>query len=141
VLNPSATCLVTVTFIPTATGTRTGNLIITDNAPGGSQVVSLTGTGTAPAVSPKPTSLTFATQVINTTSKAKSVTLTNKGTASLTITSMTFSGANPTSFNQTKTCGTSVAAGASCTISVSFKPTTMGARHKSGSQAARRLSQ
>ncbi|HEV2176432.1 MAG TPA: FG-GAP-like repeat-containing protein [Terriglobia bacterium] len=123
VLNPSATCTVSVTFVPTAAGTRTGSLVISDNAPGGSQSVSLTGTGTAPSVTLKPTSLTFATQVLNTSSVAKSVTLTNTGTVALTITSLTFSGANPTSFTETNTCGTSVAAGASCSISVKFRPT------------------
>ncbi|HEV2423405.1 MAG TPA: FG-GAP-like repeat-containing protein [Terriglobia bacterium] len=127
VLNPSATCWVAVAFAPTAAGTRTGSLVISDNAPGGSQSVTLTGTGTAPSVTLKPSSLSFATQVINTSSASKAVTLTNTGTAALTITSVTFSGTNPTSFTQTNTCGTSVAAGASCTINVKFKPTTINA--------------
>jgi hypothetical protein len=123
VLNPSAICYVFVTFTPTASGTRTGSLVISDNAPGGSQTVSLAGTGTAPAVALSPTSLTFATQVVGTTSSAKMVTLTNTGTAALTISNLTFVGANPTSFAETNTCGSSVAPGASCFISVSFKPT------------------
>ncbi|HWY22227.1 MAG TPA: FG-GAP-like repeat-containing protein [Candidatus Acidoferrum sp.] len=124
-LNPSASCTVFVTFTPTATGTRSGSLVISDNAPGGSQTVSLTGTGTAPAVALSPTSLTFATQLIGTISHAKTVTLTNTGTAALTVNSLTFSGANPSSFSQTNGCGSSVAAGAKCSISVSFKPSTI----------------
>ncbi|HEV3278588.1 MAG TPA: FG-GAP-like repeat-containing protein [Terriglobia bacterium] len=128
VLSPSATCWVAVKFTPTAAGTRTGTLVISDNAPGGSQTVGLTGTGTAPAVTLKPTSLTFTTQAIGTASRAKAVTLTNTGTAALTISSLTFSGADPKDFTETNTCGTSVAAGASCQISVSFKPTNINTR-------------
>jgi len=44
-LAPGATCEVKVTFTPTQTGTRTGDLSFTDNAPGSPQQVSLTGTG------------------------------------------------------------------------------------------------
>jgi hypothetical protein len=51
--------------------------------------------------------------------------LTNTGNATLTINSYTFTGSNPTNFAQTHTCGSTLAAGASCTISVTFTPTTL----------------
>jgi Abnormal spindle-like microcephaly-assoc'd, ASPM-SPD-2-Hydin len=75
-----------------------------------------------------PTSLTFSTQGIRTTSAAKAVTLINTGTASLTITSIAITGINAVEFAQTDNCGSSLAAGASCTISVTFMPTVSGIR-------------
>jgi hypothetical protein len=71
-----------------------------------------------------PTSLTFATELVGVTSPAQNVTLTNSGTATLTITSITTTG----DFAQTNNCGATVAVGASCTISVTFDPTTINTR-------------
>src|SRR5207253_1674494 len=119
-----ANCAISVTFTPTATGTRTGAITITDNAAGSPQSVNLTGTGAAPGVSLSPSSLTFGNQNLNTTSVAQSVTLNNTGNVALSVTSIVASG----DFMQTNTCGTSVAAGANCTISVTFTPTATGIR-------------
>lgn len=69
-----------------------------------------------------PTSLSFANQAVGTTSAAKNVTLSNTGSTSLSVTSITISGP----FAQTNTCGTSVKAKGKCTISVTFNPTTTG---------------
>jgi len=63
------------------------------------------------------------------------VTLTNTGGAPLSITSITISSGNPGDFAQTNNCGTTVAAGASCTINVTFTPTTTGSRISSVSVA------
>jgi len=120
----SGSCTLSVTFKPTAAGTRTGAVTITDNASPATQTVSLTGTGTAPVVSLSRTSLTFPAQKLGTSSSAQSVTLKNTGSAGLTITSFRLSG----NFSQTNTCGSSVAAGASCTLSVTFRPTAAGTR-------------
>ena len=121
-----ANCTISVTFTPTAAGTRTGTISVTDNAAGSPQTASLTGTGTAvgPSAALSPTSLTFAAQTIATTSPAQAITLSNSGTAALTITSIAASG----DFAQTNNCGTSVAAGGSCSISVTFTPTAVGTR-------------
>jgi hypothetical protein len=86
------------------------------------QTVSCSGCST---VSLSPTSLTFSTQFEGTTSKAQTVTLTNTGTGSLSITNIVPS----TNFGETNTCPLSpstLAAGANCTISVTFTPTTTG---------------
>jgi hypothetical protein len=56
------------------------------------------------------------------------VTLTNSGTAPLTIAALSVGGSNPGDFTQTNTCGASLAASAHCAISVTFKPTAAGAR-------------
>ena len=120
----NASCTINVTFKPTAIGTRTGAVTVTDNASPATQTVSLTGTGTAPAVTISPTSLSFPAQPVGTSSSPQSLTLTNTGNSTLTITSITASG----DFFQTNTCGSSVAANASCAISVTFKPTAIGTR-------------
>lgn len=63
-----------------------------------------------------------------TTSLAKTVTLSNKGGVAVCITGISIAGADPNDFSQTNTCGTSVAAGASCFIKVKFTPSATGAR-------------
>jgi VCBS repeat protein/centrosomal CEP192-like protein/pre-peptidase/ASPM-SPD-2-Hydin domain-containing protein len=128
-LQPGTTCTITVTFTPTAGGTRTGSVAIQDNGNSKTQKISLTGTGTA--VELTPASLTFGSIKVGTKSSAKKVTLTNKGTTKLSITSITITGTNSGDFTQTNTCGTGIGAGATCSISVAFKPTATGARSAS----------
>ena len=123
-----ANCAVSVAFKPTATGTRTAAVTLTDNCTGGQQAVSLSGTGTAATASLSPTSLTFASQAVGATSAAQTVTLTNSGTAALSISSIALSGTNAGDFAQTNNCGSSVAVGANCAVSVTFKPTASGSR-------------
>jgi hypothetical protein len=69
-------------------------------------------------------SLAFANQSLGTPSAAQTLTLTNTGSGALTLASITASG----DFTQTNNCGTSVAAGANCSISVIFTPSASGAR-------------
>ena len=78
----------------------------------------------APAVSLNPSSLTFGVVSIGSVSNQQNVTLTNTGSATLAIASILPSG----DFLQTNNCGASVAPGASCTISVTFKPRGIGTR-------------
>jgi Abnormal spindle-like microcephaly-assoc'd, ASPM-SPD-2-Hydin len=125
-----ANCTISVTFTPTALGSRTGSLTIADNAANTPQTVPLSGNGIssgAPAVSLSPANLNFPTQILNTASAIQTVTLTNTGTATLTVSSVTISGTNAGDFSQTNTC-TSVAPGNNCTISVTFDPTAIGKR-------------
>jgi hypothetical protein len=74
-----------------------------------------------------PTQLTFATQVINTTAKAKTITVTNNGTLALYITGITIIGPNAAEFAKSSACGV-VNPGAKCTISVTFTPSDKGTR-------------
>jgi hypothetical protein len=98
--------------------------LIADNAAGSPQAVVLSGTGTTSATATvTPTTLSFGNQVINTTSVSKSVTLTNTGSSSLTISSITASASFAIS---SKTCGATLAAGAKCKVSVTFTPTVLG---------------
>jgi len=80
-----------------------------------------------PLVNVVPTSLAFGSQVVGVESASQPVTLSNVGDGVLTISSIAFGGTNPNDFAQSG-CGTSVAAGASCTINVTFTPTAVGAR-------------
>jgi hypothetical protein len=121
---PSKSCKFQVTFTPSATGTRSAALTITDNATNSPQSVPLTGNGVLPAVTFAPPSLTFPAQLVFTKSKAQKVTLTNSGLGILAISNINLTGG---SFRQTNTCGTNqIAAGASCTFSVTFLPTLRG---------------
>jgi hypothetical protein len=121
-----ASCTITVTFKPTQTGPRTASVNITDNAAGSLQTIGLSGTGlvSGPNATPSPSSLTFATQLVGTSSSAQLVALTNYGKMALGIASIAASG----DFSQTNTCGSSLAAEASCAISLIFKPTQRGTR-------------
>jgi sugar lactone lactonase YvrE len=126
----SANCTINVTFTPTANGTRTASISIADSASGSPQTVALTGTGGSPTASFNTTTLTFSNQVVSTPSAAQSVTLTNNGAVPLSITGIAVSGTNSGDFTlaPASTCGASVAAGANCTISVTFTPGAVGAR-------------
>ena len=127
-LSASSQCTLSVTFTPSAAGTRTAAVVFTDNATGSPQTVNLTGTGTSAGVGLSATILTFGSQLLGTPTAAQSVTLTNNGNSALSITSLAVTGANPGDFPETTTCGSSVAAGGSCTTSVTFTPTAPGDR-------------
>ena len=75
-----------------------------------------------------PRILAFGSETTNLASAPMSITVTNTGTVALPITSITLSGTNPGQFSQTHTCGTSVAVGSTCTITVVFKPMSAGAK-------------
>ncbi|MFL4907896.1 choice-of-anchor D domain-containing protein [Streptomyces sp. MMS24-I2-30] len=88
------------------------------------QVFPSGGGSSGATLSAGPTSLTFPSQALNTTSSAQTVTVTNTGTAAATVSAITTTG----DFSQTNTCGTSIAASASCTVNVTFRPTVSGTR-------------
>ncbi|MEV6740628.1 discoidin domain-containing protein [Streptomyces sp. NPDC051104] len=119
----NGSCTVSVTFSPTATGTRTGTLTI--DAGGTTNTVSLSGTGTAagPVLKADPANLSFPGTVVGSSATAKTVTVTNTGTTTAAVSSVAATG----DFSQTNNCST-VAVGASCTVSVTFKPTAPGSR-------------
>ncbi len=123
-LAASSSCSISVTFTPASVNSFSATLSVADNATGSPQTVALSGNGIAPpapAVSLTPPSLTFSAQSGN-TSTAQTVTLKNTGNASLTISGISITGTNPTDFAETNTCGSSLAAGISCSISVTFTP-------------------
>jgi hypothetical protein len=128
-LPPAGSCNINVVFTPTVAppATETAQLTVTDSDPTSPQQMTLSGTVVANAavVVLSPTSLLFSNQIVTGAGSAQTVTLTNKGNIPLTIDSVNIS---PTDYTETNTCGSTVAAGANCTFSVSFAPTTTGAR-------------
>ncbi len=91
---------------------------------GAGGTVAIPASADAPAVALSPVSLSFPGQAIGTSSSAQSVKLTNTGSAALAISGIVASG----DFGQTNNCGTGVATGNNCTISVTFTPTATGTR-------------
>lgn len=120
----AGSCSLSITFTPTAEGTRSGSVQIQDNAAGAPHVISLTGEGLGSIATVTPASLTFPSTNVGTSSGSQVITLANSGNAMLNISSVQISG----DFVQTNNCGVTVAAGASCTINVTFSPSVSGTR-------------
>jgi sugar lactone lactonase YvrE len=127
----SGSCTIQVTFTPSAAGSRSASISVSDNASGSPHTVALTGTGTAPQISFSPSSWSFGNQLINTSSTAESITVTNPGTATLTISAVSITGTNAADFSQTNNCSTVAAGSGSCTIQVTFTPSATGSRSAS----------
>jgi hypothetical protein len=123
-VTPNNACTVSVTFTPSATGSRSASLNLADNAIGSPQTISLAGNGIS-AAQVSPGSLTFAGQAVGATGTAQTVTLTNLGVAAINITAVNISG----DFSQTSNCPTSLGNGSSCGIQVVFTPTAAGTRY------------
>jgi len=124
-LAAGANCTFSVEYGATASGTQTGTLTVTSSASNSPLTVSLTGTGTTPAtpsLSASPAELTFGSTTVGSTSAAQTTTVTNGGGATADISAVATTGP----FAQTNTCGSTLAAGASCTVSVTFTPTASG---------------
>jgi parallel beta-helix repeat protein len=109
------------------------NFTVTDNG-GNSGVLGTAYCGPWPApvypppppqgVTASPTALNFGSQVTGTSSSARTVTLTNNNTSAASVSAIAASG----DYSETNNCGSSIAGGASCTVNVTFTPTTTGPR-------------
>jgi hypothetical protein len=115
-----------VFFGPTTAGTVNGTLSLNDNAPGSPQLVTLTGIGTFLQISP--TQINFGSVRVGKSSNPTKVTLTNTGTGSLQVASVTITGSNVGDFTQTNGCTAPLKSKRSCSVSVTFSPKTTGAR-------------
>ncbi len=130
-LAPGANCTVNVTFTPPVLYERYGTLNLNDNGVGSPQITELRGNGINPAASAQisvtPLTLTFASQAAGTTSTAQLVTVSNPGSATVHISQISIGGANPGQFTSSTGCGgAALATNQSCTVSVSFAPTSAG---------------
>ncbi len=125
---PGGSCTITVTFTPSVAGTVTGQINIASNAGGSPHIVNLTGNGisTAVPIISTPGSLNFGDQITG-TSGTQSLNITNAGSATLTISSLTVSGTNAANFVTSGSC-VDIASNATCSIIVTFSPTTVGAK-------------
>lgn len=116
-------CFVKATFTPTQAGERYAFVNITTTDPASPITVRVVGKmGTAVGLSA--TSLTFSAQPVGSSSAHQTLTIKNGGTAVLHIRPVSISG----DFSQTNTCGTTLGAGASCFVYVTFSPAATGTR-------------
>src|SRR5271169_774426 len=113
-------------FAPTSSGAATGSITFTDNAPGSPQIVGMVGTGvsTSSTLLANPGSVAFG-NVVTGSNGQQLITLTNTGTASVTILTVSASG---TGFSTTGLATPqTLAVSQSITFTAQFAPTTVGA--------------
>jgi predicted dienelactone hydrolase len=110
--------------MPASTSVALTATSVTDNTKSAAATINLSS-GTVQLV---PQNLNFGKQIIHQKSSPQSFVLTNTGTSALSITGFTITGADPGDYSQSNDCGTSIGAGASCTISVVFTPANIGNR-------------
>ena len=124
-VSPGASCTINVTFKPSATGNFDATLTVNSSASALGATVSGTGVQPSSVVVLSPLNLVFGLENEYVTSPPQTVTLTNKGTTALQSFSISAGNAD---FGETNNCGLTVAAGASCTINVTFTPVAVGTR-------------
>lgn len=126
-LGPKAKCNIAVTFSPTANGAINGGLTFTDSTSFTTEVVPLSGSGSGgstPSLAFTPATLSFPIQPVGTSSTARGVTVKNVSASSATLTSLAASGEFSAVGAGSVKCasGLQLAAGASCTMTVTFSP-------------------
>src|ERR1019366_4496890 len=115
-------CTIHVYFIPSQPSSETATLTVTDNATNSPQTAALTGIGTITPIVVYPILANFGSVKVGTTSTLP-VVLANGANRPLTIQQIT---ASPSVYTETNNCGSSLVAGASCTVSVTFAPVQQG---------------
>lgn len=131
-ISPSASCTITTSFKPTAAGARSADLMIVTD--GGAQFhLALSGNGVAvvasvPSLAINPQSFDFGAAAVGGAAPTKRFTLTNSGTAALTLTGATFSGPFAAVADSTGCAAFpfTLAPGASCDLVVSYTPASAG---------------
>jgi sugar lactone lactonase YvrE len=128
-LAAGAICTISITCTPATAGVQTASLGANFPSPLPQQSIALTcagATAAAPQAALTPSPANFGNVTSGTTSTAQTFTLTNGGNAALTISGITLTGTNASDFAETTACGSTLAAGASCTIAVTFTPSATG---------------
>jgi len=125
-LAAGANCKIEITFKPQNTSNVTGTVTISDSASSKPQVIELSGAGTV--VKLAPTKLAFGDQKVGTQSGPQKVTVSNEGTAPLSLTLIYVGGTNWHDFSESNNCPSSLNAQASCTVTVTFDPIKTGTR-------------
>lgn len=126
-LAAGAGCTVTVVYVADDVETSSATLNIADSAPGSPQQVGMSANVINPIAGFNPLIVNFGTVKVG-TSTTKTETLTNIGTTALNISSIAVIGTNAGDFTSTPNCPSSLAPGASCTVSVNFGPGAKGNR-------------
>jgi trimeric autotransporter adhesin len=124
-LAPATSCTEQITFTPTQTGTRTGTVAIATSLSSLAINVPLTGTGIQSHLVITPSALNFGSIAVG-ASANQTLTLTNTGTAPVTALAFNLTG----DYAITVPCTfTTLAPNTSCTITITFTPTTLGQRN------------
>ncbi len=125
-LSGHATCTISVVSAPQQLGTQTGTLSVSDAMH--IQTVTLSGSGVQPAtLAANPASLNFSNQNVGVASLPQTVTVSNTGSSSAANVGFQLSGSAAASFTTSSTiCAVSLAAGANCTVQVTFTPVIAG---------------
>ncbi|MEW8037686.1 MAG: autotransporter domain-containing protein [Candidatus Thiodiazotropha sp.] len=123
-LDPGQNCSVSVAALPTMAGDISGSLEVSATSAGQAvtRTTSLTVTATTPNLVTSDTQLSFPDGSVDTPSQPQVVTVSNQGTAAVTVNAITTEG----DFSQSNNCGSQIAAGGSCDIEVVFTPQTTG---------------
>jgi FG-GAP-like repeat/Abnormal spindle-like microcephaly-assoc'd, ASPM-SPD-2-Hydin len=117
-----ANCEIPVVFAPSTPGQQNGQVSLQVDVANAKPVVLVTGTAVNPSLAFTPTSLTFSSEAVGSTSAAQTITVTNTSSVAVAITSVIANGP----FAVSSQCGASLAAAATCSIAVTFTPTTVG---------------
>jgi Abnormal spindle-like microcephaly-assoc'd, ASPM-SPD-2-Hydin len=113
----------TATFAPTTTGNASGSISVASNAPGSPMSIPLSGTGVQAQLSASPATFNFGSVQVGSTG-SQLITLANGGTANVSITQATSSGAGFSISGLP--AGTTIAAGQSASFTAQFSPTSSG---------------
>jgi hypothetical protein len=124
-LQPNTSCTITVNFTPQGYGLRAASLTLYDDGPGGSQSIALRGTGTAARPLLSSGFVNFGGDSVGNPTAPQNVVLFNAGNGPLSIASITLTGSD---YLMSSSCGSTLASGTSCAITVTFLPQSTGAR-------------
>ena len=129
-LSPGAQCTIGVSFAPTAAGAKSASVVMVSTAASPTNNVALSGSGYNPTagLTVSPASLSFGNEEITVTSAAQLISVTNTTAATVSIKTVSLSGANTPSFSASNTCGTPLPVEGSCTVSVDFDPAGIGSK-------------
>jgi hypothetical protein len=123
-LAANTSCTVQVTFKPSAVDLRNGTLSIATNSSTLPLTAPLTGIGVQSQLQIIPAALSFGSILVE-AQASLNLTLSNPGTAPVTNLSLTIAG----DYTLTAPCAvSSLAPGATCTVTIAFKPTALGSR-------------
>lgn len=122
-LSPANSCTVTITFTPGAIGTYNAVLSISINDGAAIQTLPIPANVVAP-FSVSPSNLTFPSTLVGSSAAAQSITITNNLSTSISSPAFAITGPNAADFSQTSSCPASLAGGANCAASITFKPST-----------------
>jgi hypothetical protein len=124
-LAAAASCTILISFAPSSTGSLAASVAVRSGS-FTSNATALAGTGVAPTVKLTATNVSFPATAVGATSASQTVSVSNTGSAPLTISAITLAGNGASAFTEANTCTTVVAPAADCIVTLAFAPTVPG---------------